>query len=186
MAVLYSNLFSFSMAMWAVFWKCSWVLWCFDVWWSWWRKLCLVCRKKAILFLATSGFYATSDKSDIAWKCTIAYMHIRCMNMRENAWNDDRHFLRTPLESAFAFQWEDAKWPPQSDESYILFVHMCCVIPFLAHSFLEMACVLPVWCWALEVSSWGTRGTLFANKNQGILRGLQYSVGHQISSLVFH
>ena len=66
--------------------------------------------------------------SDIAWKCV--KMHIRRMNMGENAWNDDRHFLRTPLESAFAFQWEDAKWPPQSDESYILFVHVCCVIPF--------------------------------------------------------
>ena len=34
-------------------------------------------------------------------------------------------FLRTPLESASASQWEYTKWPPQSDESYVMCAFQC-------------------------------------------------------------
>ena len=154
MAVLYSNLFAFWMDMWAFFWKCSWVLLCFDVRWSWWRKLCMAC----LCFVplpATSGLCAASKKMRLHEHELRTW--IKRMNMPENAWNDDRHFLRTPLESAFAFQWEDAKWPPQSDESYILFVHVCCVIPFLSHSILEMA-VLYSNLFAFWIAMWAFFG----------------------------
>ena len=100
---------------------------CCDVWWSWWRNLCMAC----LCFgphSATSSLCAASKKLRLHEHQLSTW--IKHMNMHESAWNDDRHFLRTPLESAFAFQWEDAKWPPQSDESCFLFVHVCCVIPF--------------------------------------------------------
>ena len=125
---------------------------------DWWRKLCMAC----LCFVplpATSGLCAASKKLRLHEHELRTW--IKRMNMPENAWNDDRHFLRTPLESAFAFQWEDAKWPPQSDESYILSVHVCCVIPFL-YALHTAFWKWPVLCWPCELSSESVLGCCHA------------------------
>ena len=112
----------------------------------------MVMVKKAVhgLLVFCSSFSATSGLCAASKKLRLHEHELRTwikrMNMPENAWNDDRHFLRTPLESAFAFQWEDAKWPPQSEESYILFVNVCCVIPFDCTQLSGNGCVvLAMW-----------------------------------------
>ena len=78
-------------------------------------------------------------------------------------------FLRTPLESASASQWEYTKWPPQSDESYVMcafqcslsvlrqlirleslmWLCVCALVVVLGHGFLSGVC----WCVAWTVVS---------------------------------
>ena len=61
-------------------------------------------------------------------------------------------FLRTPLESASASQWEYTKWPPQSDESYVMCAFQCRVHVlgrlFRVESLRWLCVFLSLWSWA--------------------------------------
>ena len=73
-------------------------------------------------------------------------------------------FLRTPLESASASQWEYTKWPPQSDESYVMCAFQCRVHVLGQLFRLES----PRWlCVFLLLWSWGSLWSMLVRSMDG-------------------
>ena len=73
-------------------------------------------------------------------------------------------FLRTPLESASASQWEYTKWPPQSDESYVMCAFQCSVHVLGQLFRLES----PRWlCVFLLLWSWGSLWSMLVRSMDG-------------------